>query len=65
MLFFRKDTIHKFAAVICEKHVTGVAAKNVVIKFFRTNVIVNTTFILINTVLISLNSWITECHGKS
>ena len=45
-----KDTIHKFAAVICEKHVTGVAAKNVVIKFFRTNVIVNTTFILINTV---------------
>ena len=23
-----KDTIHKFAAVICEKHVTGAAAKN-------------------------------------
>ena len=45
-----KDTIHKFAAVICEKHVTGAAAKNVVIKFFRTNVIVNTTLILINTV---------------
>ncbi len=45
-----KDTIHKFAAVICEKHVTGAAAKNVVIKFFRTNIIVNTTLILINTV---------------
>ena len=45
-----KDTIHKFAAVICEKHVTGAAAKNVVITFFRTNVIVNTTLILINTV---------------
>ena len=45
-----KNTIHKFAAVICEKHVTGAAAKNVAIKFVRTNVIVNTTLILVNTV---------------
>lgn len=45
-----KEVIHKIACMVCEKQVYGVAARNVVVKFVRTNVMVNTVMILVNTV---------------
>lgn len=45
-----KGVVHKMAMMICEKPVYGVVAKNVAIKFVRTNVIVNVAYVLVNTV---------------
>lgn len=45
-----KEMIHKAAALIAKKQIYGGAARNVAIKFFRTNVLTNATFILVNTV---------------
>ena len=45
-----KDLIHKAAALIAKKQIYGGAARNVAIKFFRTNILTNAAFILVNTV---------------
>lgn len=45
-----KDLIHKAATLIAKKQIYGGAARNVAIKFFRTNILTNAAFILVNTV---------------
>ena len=45
-----KEMIHKAAAIIAQKQIYGGAARNVAIKFFRTNILTNAAFILVNTV---------------
>ncbi len=45
-----KDIIHKAASFIAQKQIYGGAARNVAIKFFRTNILTNVAFILVNTV---------------
>lgn len=45
-----KEMIHKVATLIAKKQIYGGAARNVAIKFFRTNVLTNAAFILVNTV---------------
>lgn len=45
-----KELIHKAAALIAKKQIYGGAARNVAINFFRTNILTNAVFILVNTV---------------